>query len=79
MDINDYDYLQNSPFKAKKFHIEPLSREGVDKYNTKESYSHKFLKSMSHLRLEENKIEREGANSSQEVKKVNEGEFEEQR
>jgi hypothetical protein len=51
MELNDFEYLKNSPFKMRKFKILPLTHEGVDFYNTKESYSHKYLNSMRHLRL----------------------------
>ncbi len=51
MELNDFEYLKNSPFKMKKFNILPLTHDGIDLYNTKESYSHKYLNSMRHLRL----------------------------
>lgn len=56
MEYNDFDYLRNSPFKVKKYKILPLSSVGVTQYNTKDSYSHKYLKSFDHLRIKQEEI-----------------------
>ena len=71
MDYNDFDYLRNSPFKARTFRILPLSRVGHSQYNTKESYSHKYLKSLDHLRIKESQIVQEKLKESTEIPSKN--------
>ena len=54
MEIEDFDYFRESPYGDTKFKVLPLSVAGFNKYRTKDSFTHKYLKTMSHLRFQPN-------------------------
>ena len=53
MNIGNFEYVEKPKIKIRKFHIQTLTDEGFSQYTNKESYTHKYLKSMSPKRIKE--------------------------
>ncbi len=53
MNINNFDYVDEPYIKMKKFKVHVLSDDGFNKYLDKDSYIHKYLKSLSPRRIKE--------------------------
>ena len=53
MNINNFDYTNEPYLKMKKFKIHVLTDDGFNKYLDKDSYIHKYLKSLSPRRIKE--------------------------
>ncbi len=53
MNITNFEYKQSPFSKIKRFEIRPLSENGTDNYMTKDSYVHRYLKSLDHERIDE--------------------------
>jgi hypothetical protein len=53
MNINSFDYVDNAKYKNRIYKIQPLSDEGFKHYTNKNSYTHKYLKSLSPSRINE--------------------------
>lgn len=52
MNITNFDYSPQPKYKFRKFGIHPLTDEGFNQYTDKDSYTHKFLKSLSPQRVD---------------------------
>jgi hypothetical protein len=53
MNIGNYEYVDQPVTTIKKFGIHPLSEDGVSRYFDGDSYTHKYLKSLSPQRVED--------------------------
>lgn len=53
MNIDNFDYTERPRFKVNQYEIHPLSDEGFTQYTHKESYTHRYLKSLSPKRVDE--------------------------
>jgi hypothetical protein len=79
MNIGNFEYDPNPQLKIRKFHIQTLTDEGFSQYTNKESYTHKYLKSLSPKRVKEifyhNSMKNKGKDSDRNlylIKEINE-------
>jgi hypothetical protein len=53
MNLTNFNYNQNMHSKIKKYEIRTLNDESLQNYMKKDSYVHRFLRSLDHERINE--------------------------